>query len=138
MLTGAPPIWGDGAEHALDVLDVRRDRAVAAEQTMPPEQPQISRLRHRMLGHRRRVVGVRQPLGPLGQQILQLKIAEPGKRQIKAAELQLAQLEPQQLRVPRARARAEGGEVWALLRAASFRSAARRGGTCPPNAMPRR
>ena len=33
---------------------------------------------------------VRQPLGPLGQQILQ----------IKAAELQLAEFEPQQLRVP--------------------------------------
>ena len=71
---------------AEDALDVRRDRAVAAEETMPPEQPQIARLRHRVLGSRRRVVGVRQPRGPLGQQILQLKIAEPGKRQIKAAD----------------------------------------------------
>jgi hypothetical protein len=57
----------DAAEHALDV---RRDRAVAAEETMPPEQPQIARLRHRMLGSRRHVVRIRQPLGPLGQQIL--------------------------------------------------------------------
>jgi hypothetical protein len=31
----------DAAEHALDV---RRHRAVAAEETMPPEQPQIARL----------------------------------------------------------------------------------------------
>ena len=46
--------------------DVRRDRAVATEETMPPEQPQIARLRHRMLGHRRRVVGIRQSLGPVG------------------------------------------------------------------------
>ena len=44
------------AEHALDV---RRKGAVAAEQAMPPEQPQIARLRHRLLGHRRRVVGIR-------------------------------------------------------------------------------
>jgi hypothetical protein len=36
---------------------------------MFPEQPQIARLRHRMLGSRRRVVRIRQPLGPLGQQI---------------------------------------------------------------------
>jgi hypothetical protein len=41
----------DAAEHALDV---RRDRAVAAEETMPPEDPQITRLRHRVLGSRRR------------------------------------------------------------------------------------
>jgi len=37
---------------AEDALDVRRDRAVAAEETMPPEQPQIARLRHRVLGSR--------------------------------------------------------------------------------------
>ena len=34
----------DATEHALDI---RRDRAVAAEETMFPEQPQIARLRHR-------------------------------------------------------------------------------------------
>jgi hypothetical protein len=45
----------DAAEHALDV---RRDRAVAAEETMPPEDPQITRLRHRVLGSRRRVIRV--------------------------------------------------------------------------------
>jgi hypothetical protein len=53
-----------------------------------------------MLGSRRRVVRVRQPPGPLGQQILQLEIPEPGQRQIKPAELQLTELEPQQLRIP--------------------------------------
>ena len=31
----------DATEHALDI---RRDRAVAAEQTVPPEQPQIASL----------------------------------------------------------------------------------------------
>src|ERR1700719_2603201 len=61
--------------------------------------------RHRMLGSRRRVVRIRQPCGPLGQQILQLKVAEPGKRQIKAAELQLAEFEAQQLRIPPRRPR---------------------------------
>ena len=48
----------DAAEHALDV---RRDRAVAAEEAMPPEQPQIARLRDRMLRSGRRVVRIRQP-----------------------------------------------------------------------------
>jgi hypothetical protein len=37
----------DAAEHALDV---RRGRAVAAEQTILPEGPQIARLRHRIGG----------------------------------------------------------------------------------------
>ena len=86
----------DAAEHALDV---RGDRAVAAEEAVPSEQPQIARLRHRMLGHRRRVVRVRQPRGPLGHDVFELELAEPGQRQIKPAELQLAQLEAQQLRV---------------------------------------
>jgi hypothetical protein len=40
----------DAAEHALDV---RRDSAVAAEETMLPEQPQVARPRHRMRGRRR-------------------------------------------------------------------------------------
>ena len=35
----------DAAEH---VLDVRRDRAVAAEETMAPEEPQIADPRHRV------------------------------------------------------------------------------------------
>jgi hypothetical protein len=55
-------------------------RAVLAEIRMPPEQPQIPRLRHRMLGHRRRIVGIRQSRGPLGQQILQFQVAKPGQR----------------------------------------------------------
>jgi hypothetical protein len=33
-----------------------------------------------MLGHCRRVVGIGQARGPLDQQILQLKVAEPGQR----------------------------------------------------------
>ena len=35
---------------------------------MLPEGPQIARLRHRMLGSRRRVVGVGQPLGLVREQ----------------------------------------------------------------------
>ena len=54
----------DAAEHAIDV---RRDRAVAAEETVPPKQPQVARLRHRMLGNRRRIVGIGPTLGPLGE-----------------------------------------------------------------------
>ena len=56
----------------------RPSATLAAEHTMPPEQPQIARLRHRMLGHRRRVVGVRQPCGPVGHDVFEF--AEPGKR----------------------------------------------------------
>jgi hypothetical protein len=67
----------------------RRDDGARAATGRPSATPDA--------GSRRRVVRVRQPLGPLGQQILQLEIAEPGKRQIKAAELQLAESEPQQL-----------------------------------------
>jgi hypothetical protein len=33
-----------------------------------------------MLGSRRRVVGIGQTPGPLGQQILQFQVAEPGQR----------------------------------------------------------
>src|SRR5438067_3220554 len=40
----------DAAEHALDVC---RHRAIAAEQPMPPEQPSLAGLRHRVLWHRR-------------------------------------------------------------------------------------
>jgi hypothetical protein len=41
----------DAAEHALDV---RRDRAIAAEEAVPPEEPQIARPRNRVLGSLRR------------------------------------------------------------------------------------
>jgi hypothetical protein len=67
----------DAAEHALDI---RRDRAVAAEETVPPQQPQIARLRHRMLRSLRRVVGIRQPLRAVREQIAEFKIAEPRQR----------------------------------------------------------
>ena len=60
---------------AAGALDVGRDRAVAAEEAMPPEHPQIARLRHRMLGRRRRVVGIRQPLGPVREQRAELDVA---------------------------------------------------------------
>jgi hypothetical protein len=53
-----------------------------------------------MLGSLWRVVGIGQPLGAVGQQILQLEVAEPGQRQIKPAERQLAEFEPQLLRIP--------------------------------------
>jgi len=56
----------DVAEHPLDV---RRDRAVAAEETVPAEQPQIARLRYRMLRSLGRIIGVRQPLRAVRKQI---------------------------------------------------------------------
>src|SRR5580704_15462348 len=67
----------DAAERALDV---RRDRAVAAEQTMPPKQPQIARLRHRMLWNRRSIVGVRQAAGAVSHDVFELEVAKPGQR----------------------------------------------------------
>ena len=60
-----------------------------------------------------------------GQQILQFKIAEPGQRQIKPAVIQLAEFEPQQLRVPAAPGNRElivGQHVSALLRLGPARS----------------
>ena len=66
--------------------DICRDRAVAAEEPMPPEQPQIARLRYGMLGQLRRIVGVRQPLRAVREQIAEFKLAEPGQRQVEAAE----------------------------------------------------
>jgi hypothetical protein len=77
-----------------------------------------------MLGSRRRVVRVRQPRGPLGQQILQFEFAEPRQRQIKPAELQLAELEAQQFRIParpRDRKLIVGQHVGPLLRLAPAR-----------------
>jgi hypothetical protein len=47
---------------------------------MFPEQPQIARLRHRMLGGRRRIVGVRQPGVPVGHDVFEFEIREPGQR----------------------------------------------------------
>ena len=53
-----------------------------------------------MLGNRRRVVGIRQPLGPVREQRAELDVAEAGEREVEAGKLQLAEFEPQQLRVP--------------------------------------
>jgi hypothetical protein len=68
------------------VLDVRRDRAVAAEEFVLSEQPQIARPRHRMLRCLRRVVRVGQTLRAVGEQIAQLQLSEPGQRQVETAE----------------------------------------------------
>ena len=53
-----------------------------------------------MLGNRRRVVGIRQTLGPLGAQLSKFEIAEPGQRQVEAVELQFAEFEEKKFRVP--------------------------------------
>ena len=72
-----------------------RTRSTSVATVLSPQRRRCRPSSHRspvcdtgLLRHRRRVVGVRQPRGPLGQQILQFQIAEPGKRQIKAAERQ--------------------------------------------------
>ena len=67
----------DATEHTRNV---GRHGAVAAEETMPPQQPQIARLRHRVLRHRRRVVRVRQAAGAVSHDVFELEIPEPGKR----------------------------------------------------------
>ena len=54
------------AEHALDV---GRHRAVAAEQSVPAEEPQVAGLRDRMLGSLRRLVRVGQSFGPIGEDL---------------------------------------------------------------------
>ena len=51
---------------------------------------------HRMLGSRRRIVGVRQPLRAVREQIAELQLAEPGQRQVEAAELQFAEFEAEE------------------------------------------
>jgi len=58
--------------------------------TLHAQQPQIARLRHRMLGSRRRVVRVRQTLGLVREQRAELELAEAGQREIEARELQVA------------------------------------------------
>ena len=53
-----------------------------------------------MLRSRRRIVGVRQPLRAVREQISEFKIAEPGQRQVEAAELQFAELQAEEFAVP--------------------------------------
>ena len=67
----------DATEHTRNV---GRHCAVAAEQAMPSEEPQIARLRHRVLRCLRRIVGIRQPLRAVREQIAELKLAEPRQR----------------------------------------------------------
>jgi hypothetical protein len=44
-----------------------------------------------MLGSLRSIVGVRQSLCAVGEQVAELQLAEPGQRQVEAAELQFAE-----------------------------------------------
>ena len=81
----------DAAEHALDV---GRHRAVAAEQPMPPEQPQIAGLRDRVLWNRRSIVGIRQTLGLVREQRAELDLAEAGEREVEAEHVQVTELKP--------------------------------------------
>jgi hypothetical protein len=57
---------------------------------MPPQQPHVARLRHRLLLQVRHVVGVRQPAAPLGEQVAQLEVAEPDQVEVEAHVAQLA------------------------------------------------
>ena len=47
---------------------------------VPPEHPQIARLRHRMLGSRRRVVRVRQAIGLVREERAEFQFAEASER----------------------------------------------------------
>jgi hypothetical protein len=62
-------------QHALDV---RRHSAIPAQYPVPPEQPHLARLGNRVRRRIRHVVGIGPP---------------PSPRQVKAVELQLAQLD---------------------------------------------
>ena len=65
---------------AEDTLDVSRDGAVAAEEAVPPHDPQVARLGGRMLGRRRHIVGVRPSFRPIGEKFTKLEVVEPGQR----------------------------------------------------------
>jgi len=87
----------DATERAFDV---RRDRAVAAQQPMPPEQPQIAGLRDRVLWNRRSIVGIRQTLGLVREQRAELDLAEAGEREVEAEHVQVTELKPQKFCIP--------------------------------------
>ena len=56
----------------------------AAEEAVPPHDPQVARLGGRMLGRRRHIVGVRPSFRPIGEKFTKLEVVEPGQRQVKA------------------------------------------------------
>jgi hypothetical protein len=53
-----------------------------------------------MLGSLWRVVGVRQPLRAVREQISEFKLTEARQRQVEAADLQFAELEAEEFAVP--------------------------------------
>jgi hypothetical protein len=53
-----------------DALDVRRYGAVAAQEPVPPQQPQVAGTRYRMFRYGWRIIGVRQAFGALRQDVL--------------------------------------------------------------------
>ena len=77
--------------------------AVAAEQPVRPEQPEIARPADRVDRRLRDLVlalaGVVLVAEP-GQQPVQLGVVEAGERQVEAVALQVAELEPEQRLVP--------------------------------------
>jgi len=64
------------------------------------EDPQIRRLRDRMLRDGRHLVGIGHTFDPIGKQARNLLVTEPGEREVEPQALQLAKLEGQQLVIP--------------------------------------
>ena len=87
--------------HAIqDLPNIVGGGAVAAEQAMRSEQPEISGSADRLVGQGRDVVGVGKSMRAERQQSGDLVLGEPGQRQIKAGSLQLPQLKCQKVGVP--------------------------------------
>ena len=80
----------DTGEHALDVGG---DRAITAQQPVPTQQPQLARLRDRVLRWWRDIVRIGPAFRLVGQQRVEFEFAKPGQRDVEPAKLQLAELE---------------------------------------------
>ena len=83
-------------------VEIGRAGAIAAEQAVPPEHPEIPRLRRRLVGRLGHLVLVRQALDlSRVEQPGQFFLAEAQKRQVVARFLQSQQFDGQELRIPR-------------------------------------
>ena len=104
-----------GAEH---LADIRRRRAVAAQQAMIAEEPDIAGNRDRLLGQLRHLVGIGQAGIAVRGEGRPLRLAEADQVEVEAKNLQLAQFEPEQFLVPAAveRQLVVGDRVGLLLR----------------------
>ena len=81
-------------------FDIGPRGAVAAQQTMLAQQPDIAGARHRIARQIRHVVRIGEALGALSGKSQALGLGKADQIEVKAKNLQLAQLKPEQLFVP--------------------------------------